>query len=58
MTLSIAKVTERRVETIPCRRCRAKTELIVSMIHPKDADRRLHIFKCNCGAMTSSDDSG
>jgi hypothetical protein len=57
MTLSIAKVTELRLETIPCRRCRAKTELIVSVIHPKDADRRLRIFKCNCGAMTSSDDS-
>jgi hypothetical protein len=54
MTVHIAEAAERR-ESVACRHCPAKAELIVSMISPKDG-RTLRVFRCRCGKLTSTDD--
>jgi hypothetical protein len=46
MTVHIAEAAERR-ESVACRHCPAKAELIVSMISPKDG-RTLRVCRCRC----------
>jgi hypothetical protein len=56
MTFSTPKPADPQRETVRCRDCRAKTELMVSMMNPRDG-RTLRIFRCQCGRLTTKADS-
>jgi hypothetical protein len=56
MTFSTPEPAEPQREAVRCRNCRAKTELMVSMMNPRDG-RMLRIFRCRCEMLTTTAES-
>jgi hypothetical protein len=56
MTFSTPKPADPQREAVRCRVCRAKTELMVSMMNPRDG-RTLRIFRCRCEMLTTTAES-
>jgi hypothetical protein len=57
MTFSTPMPADPQREAVRCRDCRAKTELMVRMMNPRDG-RTLRIFRCDCGRLTTTSDGG